>query len=290
MDKLYDLMTTGFKYQVISCKTGFEIIDVTLNHLDSIRSMVSGDVIELVNECHRKVNELYASLSAGSLALVRQTILRILQDRKVKVSPFLLDGIQNTDGSMVIVPAGMLPPEFQIPGQVRFLIEGAGDQIVHYPLPLSGVCETFNGVACSVLGFNLYLKSHARERAAEGQRSAPAPMQDGGACPRPASKKTTAGAELNLLGSLLDMAGAKQEAEEFKLSIFDESKTSAANAGGGGSGVSTGDADGGAVETIVFDQPQGPHGVRASASRTSRMLNDLVHYLRQLCSFCIFLS
>lgn len=102
MDKLYDLMVTGFKYQVISCKTGFEIIDVTLNHLDSIRSMVSGDVIELVNECSRKVDEIYSTLAPGSLALVRQTVLRILQDRKVKVSPFLLDGIQNTDGSMVI--------------------------------------------------------------------------------------------------------------------------------------------------------------------------------------------
>ena len=101
MDKLYDLMVTGFKYQVISCKTGFELIDVTLNHLDSIRSMVSGDVIELVNECARKVDEIYCALMPGSLALVRQTVLRMLQDRKVKVSPFLLDGIQNTDGSMV---------------------------------------------------------------------------------------------------------------------------------------------------------------------------------------------
>ena len=32
--------------------------------------------------------------TAGGLALVRQTVLRNLQDRKVKVSPFLLDGIQ----------------------------------------------------------------------------------------------------------------------------------------------------------------------------------------------------
>ena len=44
------------------------------------------------------------------------------------------------------------------------------------------------------------------------------------------------------------MAG--QEAEEFKLSIFDESKTSSANASGGSAGE-------GMVETIVFDQPQG---------------------------------
>ena len=85
--------------------------------------------------------------------------------------------------------------------------------------------------------------------------------------PQRPSKKTTAGAELNLLGSLLDMAGAKQEAEEFKLSIFDESKTAAANGEGGdrgGGGGSTGDGDGGMVETIVFDQPQGAVRSRVS--------------------------
>ena len=28
MDKLYDLMTTGFKYQVVSCKSGDELYEV----------------------------------------------------------------------------------------------------------------------------------------------------------------------------------------------------------------------------------------------------------------------
>ena len=46
-----------------------------------------------------------------------------------------------------------------------------------------------------------------------------------------------------------------QEAEEFKLSIFDESRTSAANASSTAS--SAGSEDGGMVQTIVFDQPQG---------------------------------
>ncbi len=40
LTQLYDLMTTGFKYQIISCKTGQEIVDVTLNHLNSIHRYV----------------------------------------------------------------------------------------------------------------------------------------------------------------------------------------------------------------------------------------------------------
>ncbi len=55
--------TTGFKYQMISCKTGYEIIDVTLNHLESIRGMVTGDVVHLVDECSRRVHSVYHSLS-----------------------------------------------------------------------------------------------------------------------------------------------------------------------------------------------------------------------------------
>jgi hypothetical protein len=55
--------TTGFKYQMISCKTGYEIIDVTLNHLESIRGMVTGDVVHLVDECTRRVHSVYHSLS-----------------------------------------------------------------------------------------------------------------------------------------------------------------------------------------------------------------------------------
>ena len=47
-----------------------------------------------------------------------------------------------------------------------------------------------------------------------------------------------------------------QEAEEFKLSIFDESRTSAANAASS-TASSAGSEDGSMVQTIVFDQPQG---------------------------------
>ncbi|EKX52386.1 hypothetical protein GUITHDRAFT_150773, partial [Guillardia theta CCMP2712] len=43
MDKLFDLMTTGFKYQIISCSTPSQLVDITLNHLDNIRNMVKED-------------------------------------------------------------------------------------------------------------------------------------------------------------------------------------------------------------------------------------------------------
>ena len=35
MEKLYDLMTMGFKYQIISCTCPEQFLQVTLNHLGS---------------------------------------------------------------------------------------------------------------------------------------------------------------------------------------------------------------------------------------------------------------
>jgi len=41
MDKLYDLMTMGFKYQVLTCVQPSEVIQVTLNHLNSVKSILT---------------------------------------------------------------------------------------------------------------------------------------------------------------------------------------------------------------------------------------------------------
>eukprot|EP00288_Rhodomonas_lens_P017833 CAMPEP_0177711876 /NCGR_PEP_ID=MMETSP0484_2-20121128/12096_1 /TAXON_ID=354590 /ORGANISM="Rhodomonas lens, Strain RHODO" /LENGTH=381 /DNA_ID=CAMNT_0019223641 /DNA_START=20 /DNA_END=1165 /DNA_ORIENTATION=- len=261
MDKLYDLMTTGFKYQVVSCKSGEELYEVTVNHLGSLREMVSPDVIPLVETATAMLTRTYTELPAGSLALLRQTLLRNLQDRKVKVSPFLLDGIQNTDGSMVLQPHGMLPPHFQMPGQITFKQESGEDQIVHYPIPLSQKCELCDPDHRSMLGHNLYLKSQQREKervAREIVQDAAARAKAAGGLPSSlgsasftAPISTTAGAELNLLSTLLGMDSRKEEAEEgFKLSIFDETRTETVGAGKGA-------GDEGNVEMIVINNTGG---------------------------------
>merc|ERR1719188_1127352 len=43
MDKLFDLMAMGFKYQTISCSTPQEMIDVTHNHLDALKRLIAGN-------------------------------------------------------------------------------------------------------------------------------------------------------------------------------------------------------------------------------------------------------
>ena len=40
MDKLYDLMTMGFKYQMLGCSSPEEILTVTKRHLTSMRAVL----------------------------------------------------------------------------------------------------------------------------------------------------------------------------------------------------------------------------------------------------------
>lgn len=50
MDKLYDLMTMGFKYQMLRCTCPAQLLHVTLNHLEALKRIVTdgavGDLID----------------------------------------------------------------------------------------------------------------------------------------------------------------------------------------------------------------------------------------------------
>lgn len=51
MDKLYDLMRMGFKYQMLRCSSADELLQVTATHLDGIQRLVAtADVCELITE------------------------------------------------------------------------------------------------------------------------------------------------------------------------------------------------------------------------------------------------
>lgn len=63
----------------------------------------------------------YRPMSAGAWTLLRHTLARFFQDRKVKVSIFLQDGIQLGDGSFNLSCAGALPVVTATPGSIRFV-------------------------------------------------------------------------------------------------------------------------------------------------------------------------
>uniref|UniRef100_A0A2K5VFZ9 Organic solute carrier partner 1 n=1 Tax=Macaca fascicularis TaxID=9541 RepID=A0A2K5VFZ9_MACFA len=86
MDKLYDLMTMAFKYQVLLCPRPKDVLLVTFNHLDTIKGFIqdSPTILQQVDETFRQLTEIYGGLSAGEFQLIRQTLLIFFQDLHIR--------------------------------------------------------------------------------------------------------------------------------------------------------------------------------------------------------------
>nr|XP_034360045.1 protein OSCP1 isoform X5 [Arvicanthis niloticus] len=122
MDKLYDLMTMAFKYQVLLCPRPKDVLLITFNHLDSIKGFIqdSPTVIHQVNETFQQLTEVYGNLSAGEFQLIRQTLLIFFQDLHIRVSTFLKDKVQNSNGRFVLPVSGPVPWGTEVPGVIRY--------------------------------------------------------------------------------------------------------------------------------------------------------------------------
>jgi len=58
---------------------------------------------DLVDEAIRSTNERYSNLSTDEFASLKQALCRFFEDKHVKVSLFLQDGIQKSDGTPPLV-------------------------------------------------------------------------------------------------------------------------------------------------------------------------------------------
>uniref|UniRef100_A0A2K6FWP7 Organic solute carrier partner 1 n=1 Tax=Propithecus coquereli TaxID=379532 RepID=A0A2K6FWP7_PROCO len=87
MDKLYDLMTMAFKYQILLCPRPKDVLLVTFNHLDAIKGFIqdSPTILHQVDETFRQLTETYGGLSAGEFGLIRQTLLIFFQDLHIRM-------------------------------------------------------------------------------------------------------------------------------------------------------------------------------------------------------------
>eukprot|EP00744_Colponema_vietnamica_P003528 GILI01005396.1.p1 GENE.GILI01005396.1~~GILI01005396.1.p1 ORF type:complete len:390 (-),score=88.93 GILI01005396.1:77-1162(-) len=231
MDKLYDLMTMGVKHQILCCTYPEQMMQVTLNHLDILKKIVGpSTAFDALEAASVLTMEKYGVFTTGDFCTLRQTILRFFYNRRVKVSVFLADNLQNNDASICIPRNGPVPPLCSVPGTIKFA-DGSQKSI---PVNGASLCEPpvvkhrlrVTDPSC-ILGYNLYSKdrspthsSSASKTASGGQTSsapaAPAPA------PTPSITKEQALGELNLLASLI---GSSAPAETFKLNLFPASSS-----------------------------------------------------------------
>eukprot|EP01016_Furgasonia_blochmanni_P015712 TRINITY_DN1871_c0_g1_i15.p1 TRINITY_DN1871_c0_g1~~TRINITY_DN1871_c0_g1_i15.p1 ORF type:complete len:332 (+),score=37.20 TRINITY_DN1871_c0_g1_i15:239-1234(+) len=171
MNKLFDLMIMGLKYQVIASKSPQEIYQITLNHINNVTAMVDEqDVIKLLEVAKKTLISKYSKFTMFDYIILRQELLGFLQDRHVRVSLLMQEQFQNNDGSMVISTDGRGGPCVGKPGLVRYLSEetGATESTIQIPLRATDdFVEDFGADLMAIttsLGDNLYSERNKREK------------------------------------------------------------------------------------------------------------------------------
>lgn len=99
MDKLYDLMTMGCKYQLFNMRHPMELVELTLNHIDSVRSALTAQHAESLAHVESQFRSTFRAFKYGVLMDARHALLNFFQGRRVKVSLFLQEGMQNPDST-----------------------------------------------------------------------------------------------------------------------------------------------------------------------------------------------
>uniref|UniRef100_A0A8C7PH05 Organic solute carrier partner 1 n=1 Tax=Oncorhynchus mykiss TaxID=8022 RepID=A0A8C7PH05_ONCMY len=207
MDKLYDLMTMAFKYQVLLCPRAKDILLVSFNHMDAIKDFVKDtpSVLSQVDETYRQLIEMYTPLSSGEFQLIRQTLLIFFQDMHIRVSIFLKDKVQNSNGRFVLPISGPVPHGTHIPGLIR-MFSCNGEEVKrlqfrnggNYTSVLrEGSFEMF-GERVIKLGTNMYSVSRPVETHMSGTSKNSAQKKSVNTAPNPLAKE-----ELNMLARLM---------------------------------------------------------------------------------------
>lgn len=177
MEKLYDLMSMGVKYQILACTCPQQYLQITLQHLDALSVIVQSDaVLPLLSSAISRCINMYTNLSQGNWLLLQQTIFQFFQGRKVKVSLFLQQELQTMNGVLILKNAGKLPFDVDIPGTIRYFENGSVVNTQRFPTAMDGEVTESTQVFdhASSLGKNMYL----RPDAASNNRSLPASFRE----------------------------------------------------------------------------------------------------------------
>lgn len=231
MDKLYDLMTMALKYQVSLSKQPYDVLMVTLNHMDAIREFARGNeaILTQIENVYALIKENYENLTIGQFQLIRQTLLSFFQDMHIRVSIFLKDNVQTSNGRFILPKNGQVPWGSDTPGAIRFFDDSGMQRSVstfevEQKYQLADKIGTFEllGDRVTKYGCNMYKAS----RNIDTTIAQPPSKNTGVTRSKPGRDDVSdelAKAELNLLEYLI--SGKKTEGKaDFRLNLFDTDK------------------------------------------------------------------
>ncbi|CAH1799648.1 unnamed protein product [Owenia fusiformis] len=225
MDKLYDLMTMAFKYQVSLCLRPSDILLVTLNHIDAIHALVqdSPTIRQQVEHVYRLLIQTFGNLNTGEFQLIRQTLLHFFQDMHIRVSIFLKDKVQNSNGRFALATKGPVPWGGEVPGTIR-LFNASGKETDTESFPPGGSYVSskregsvdLKGDRVTKLGTNMYGVAKPSETTVLPNKVTSKPSREVDTSnPDPNAK-----AQLDLLSQLIGGQQKKSGKSEFRLNLF----------------------------------------------------------------------
>ncbi|KAG1948306.1 protein OSCP1a [Pimephales promelas] len=207
MDKLYDLMTMAFKYQIVLCPRPQDLLLITFNHTDTIKELVkdSPSLVNQINEAQRQLIEVYTPLSDGEFQLIRHTLLVLFQDMQIRISIFLKEKTQNPNGHFVLQTSGPVPHGFEVPGLIRWF-NAKGREVRRSRFPSGGsytsaICQgslDLSGDRVTLLGTNMYSTPSPEDMKPSSSSNSRGKLKQADTTPNPLATE-----ELNLLAKLM---------------------------------------------------------------------------------------
>ncbi|XP_026040641.1 protein OSCP1 isoform X3 [Astatotilapia calliptera] len=204
-----------------------DILLVSFNHMDAIKDFVKDtpSILSQVDETYRQLIEMYTPLSSGEFQLIRQTLLIFFQDMHIRVSIFLKDKVQNSNGRFVLPTSGPVPHGTQVPGLIR-MFSCTGEEFTRLKFNNGGNYTTalregsfdIFGDRVTKLGTNMYSVSRPVETHMSGTSKNSAQHTKVSAAPNPLAKE-----ELNLLARLMGGLEVQKPGNAdtgFRISLF----------------------------------------------------------------------
>ena len=110
------------KYQLALVRSPLELIDVTLNHLDSLVKLTQNKfLIHLIETSKHHILSIFKSQSSlKQLHLVRQTLLNYFIKIKTRVSALLKNGTQDMTGDFILDSVFTIVCQCQEPGDIIY--------------------------------------------------------------------------------------------------------------------------------------------------------------------------
>ena len=164
MDKLYDLMTMAAKHQLLLAPSPFDLPQIAYNHIDTLKKMhLSTEAKKLIDAAANQLHVLYATFTYTDYFALRQSLARFYQEKRVKVSLFLQEGLQLADGNIACTPSGALPVNTDMPGRIVYYEDGKEVRSETVKLANASQLKERSTSEKTELGLNLYAKDKRKK-------------------------------------------------------------------------------------------------------------------------------